>query len=172
MAGIFHKPTRRGLMTAVFAMLLPWVAGAADPGKETIGEMRVDLIFGTKGDLNVLGRSVAKVGAAEEKVLKGSKHLNFAKYAKLGSDRKPVLRGYENWAAPMGGSEEILLSFEPKSRIAKDAVKMDLEFWQRKQKVLKTDPVLRVGKRLYILGPNWRDGRLIIAIELLGLKPE
>ncbi len=151
-------------------LLLPGLAVAKDPGKDKIGEVKVDLIFGTNGDVGVLGRKVAGVGAAEEKVLKGSKHLSFAEYRKLGSDRKPVLRGYENWAAPMGGSEEILLSFEPKGQVGSNALKMDLEFWQRKQKVLKTDPVLRVGKRLYILGPKWRDGRLIIAIELLGLN--
>lgn len=172
MAGIFHVATRRGLLTGLLALLLPAAGAAEDPGKEPIGEVQVDLLFGTDGDLEVLGRTAAKVEAAEERVLKGSKHLRFGAYAKLGSDRRPVLRGYENWAAPMGGSEEILVSFEPKGRVGADAVKMDLEFWQRKQKVLKTDPVLKVGKRLYIVGPKWRDGRLIIAIELLGLKAE
>ena len=166
-----HRLTRRSLLMAGL-LLVPGVAFAADPGKETIGEIQVDLIFGTDGDLKVLGRPVSEIEAAEEKILKGSKHLRFARYAKLGTDRRPVLRGYENWAAPMGGSEEILLSFEPKGRVGTDAVKMDLEFWQRKQKVLKTDPLLQVGKRLYILGPKWRDGRLIIAIGLLGLKAE
>lgn len=171
MAKVLDTVLRAALLAA--ALLLPaGAAFAADPGKETIGEVQVDLIFGTDGDLKVLGRPVAKVGAAEEKVLKGSRHLRFARYARLGSDRRPVLRGYENWAAPMGRSEEILLSFEPKGRIGRDSVKVDLEFWQRKQKVLKTDPVLRVGQRLYIVGPQWRDGRLIIAIELLGLEAE
>lgn len=157
---------------AAAMMAVSGVGWAADPGKETIGEVKVDLIFGTDGDLKVLGRTVAKLGATEEKALAGSKHLHFAKYVKLGSDRKPILRGYENWAAPMGGSQEILLSFEPKGRVGDDALKMDLELWLRRQKVLKTDPVLRVGKRLYILGPKWRDGRLIISIELLELKAE
>lgn len=167
-----HEARHWRLMVVALLLVLPVAANAADPGKETIGELRVDLVFGTNGGLEVLGRTVAKVDAAEEKLLKGSKHLKFAHYGKLGSDRKPVLRGYENWAAPMSGSEEILLSFEPKGQVGDEALRMDLEFWQRKQKVLKTDPVLKVGKRLYILGPKWRDGRLIIVIELLGLKVE
>lgn len=167
-----HGISRRALLLAAVMMVAPGAGWAADPGKETIGEVKVDLIFGTDSDLGVLGRTVARLDAAEEKVLAGSKSLHFTRYGKLGSDRKPVWRGYENWAAPMGGSQEILLSFEPKGQVGTDALKMDLEFWQRKQKVLKTDPVLRLGKRLYILGPKWRDGRLIIAIELLRLESE
>ena len=40
------------------------------------------------------------------------------------------------------------------------------------RKVLRTDPVLEKGKRVYILGPKWRDGHLIITVELVDLIPQ
>ena len=47
---------------------------------------------------------------------------------------------------------------------------MDLELWQNKKMVLRTDPVLDKGKGVYILGPKWRGGHLIITVELVNLK--
>jgi hypothetical protein len=168
---------RRTLRMSWFlGVLAAWTLGgvstAKDPGKEPVGQIQVELIFGTDKNGSVLGSQGKPLEAGEEKRLKGSEHLKFAQYRSLGSVKREVLRGYENWAAPLGASEEILVSFEPKGRVGQRSVRMDLEFWQSRQKVLKTDPVLEVGKRLYILGPKWRDGRLIIAVELLGLKPQ
>mgnify|MGYP001827902605 CR=1 FL=1 len=163
-------------MSWVLGALVIWTLGgvsaAKDPGKEPVGQIQVDLIFGTDKDGSVLGSRGKRLGGDEEKRLKGSEHLKFGQYRFLGSAKREVLRGYENWAAPLGASEEILVSFEPKGRVGQRSVRMDLEFWQSRQKVLKTDPVMKVGKRLYILGPKWRDGRLIIAVELLSLKPQ
>ena len=156
---------------ALLALVLSGAAAAKDPGKEPVGRIRVDLIFGTNGEVSVLGRQGKALEKGEEKRLKGSKRLKFASYRTLGSVQREILRGYENWASPMGASEEILISFEPKGRVGHNSVRMDLEFWQSRQKVLKTDPVLEVGKRLYIRGPKWRDGWLIIAVELLELHP-
>lgn len=154
------------------ALVLSGVAVAKDPGKEPIGRIQVELIFGTNGEVSVLGRKTKVLDKEEEKRLNRSERLKFTSYRSLGLVRREILRGYENWAAPMGASEEILVAFEPKGRVGPKSVRMDLEFWQSRQKVLKTDPVLEVGKRLYILGPKWRDGRLIIAVELLDLEAQ
>ena len=153
------------------AVVLSGAAGAKDPGKEPIGRIQVDLIFGTNGKVSVLGRQGKALEKGEEKRLNGSKHLKFARYRALGSVRSEILRGYDNWASPMGASEEILVSFETKGRVGQNSVRMDLELWQSRQKVLKTDPVLELGKRLYIRGPKWRVGWLISAVELLELWP-
>jgi hypothetical protein len=47
---------------------------------------------------------------------------------------------------------------------------LDLEFWLSRKKVLKTDLVLEGDRPLYVLGPIWRSGRLIIAVSLAAGK--
>jgi hypothetical protein len=34
---------------------------------------------------------------------------------------------------------------------------------------LRWDRVFEVGKRVYLVGPKWRDGNLIITVELVNL---
>ena len=98
------------------------------------------------------------------------KDLHFKSYGLLGSDTKPIWRSYTNWASPMKGSDEILLSFEPNSEAEADGVKLDLELWQGNTKVMKTAYPFKTGKWLYIAGPEWRGGRLIVGVELLPLQ--
>jgi len=45
-----------------------------------------------------------------------------------------------------------------------------LEYWQSKKKVLTMNPTLTLGKPFYLLGPNWREGRVILAIEIVSLE--
>lgn len=154
------------------ALFPGWAGAGGDPGKETIGSLKAELIFATNKDVSVLGRSAKRLTDKEQARMEAAMRQKFKEYRKLGVDRKPILRGYENWTAPMSGSEEIMVSFEPKGRIGKDALRLDLELWQSKQKVLKTDPILRKGKLICILGPRWRGGRLIIVLELIDLLEE
>jgi len=149
-----------------------WAGGAEDPGQETIGTLKAEMIFATDGDPGVLGHSAKGLSAEERERMEASMGKKFKDYRRLGVDRKPILRGYENWSSPMSGSEELMVSFEPKERVGADALRLDMELWQSKQKVLKTDPVLRKGKQLYIVGPKWRGGQLIIVLELVDLLPE
>ena len=146
---------------------LAGVAWAEDPGKETIGTLKAEMIFATDGDPGVLGHSAKGLSAEEQERLEVAMRKKFKDYRRLGVDRKPILRGYENWSSPMSGSEELMVSFEPKERVGADALRLDMGLWQSKQKVLKTDPVLRKGKQLYIVGPKWRGGQLIIVVDLL-----
>jgi hypothetical protein len=43
---------------------------------------------------------------------------------------------------------------------------LDVELWLSRKKILKTDARLEGKRPLYILGPEWRGGRLIIAVAL------
>jgi hypothetical protein len=53
----------------------------------------------------------------------------------------------------------------------KDEVPLNLELWLSRKKILKSDISLRYGQPLYVLGPEWRSGRLIIAVELALKNP-
>ena len=140
---------------------------AEDSGKEKVGSLCATLYIGTDEDVVKLGKKVSMLDSAPEKRLRSIEKMRFKHYRKLGSDIQPVFRSYENWLAPLKPSEEILLSYESRGRSNDDGMRLDLELWQHKRKVMKTDPVLQKGRPLFSLGPKWRGGTLIIAVELV-----
>lgn len=149
---------------------MPLSAAPADPGKAQIGVLRVDLIFATNGDVTQAGENARILPDEQIRAVRKFKDLTFEHYRLVGGDEQPILRSYENWLAPLRPSKEILLSFEMRRRFDPDRLQLDLEYWQGKQKLLKTDPILRKGKPLFLLGPSWRGGRLIIMVKITELN--
>ena len=137
---------------------------------ETIGVMSVTLIFATNEDPKAAGDLAKEVAAAEVKKLQAIKELKFSHYRLMGSDTPDILKGYESWATPLRPSKEILVSFQPIKRAGDGKVQMVLEYWQSKRKIFSTNPTLLKGKTLYLLGPEWRKGRLILAVKIEKLK--
>lgn len=137
-------------------------AAQEDPGKTGIGQVSVTVYHATP-KRSEAGTVVEK--AVMESLQRETK-LNFPSYRKLGSDAQPLFRSYENWAQPLKPSDEVLVRFEARSRRQEEQVRVDLELWLSRKKILKTDAMLRPGKPLYVLGPEWRQGRLIIAVAL------
>ena len=161
----------------ILALAFFWAAGAGllaaqDPGKEAVARLRTVLLFGTNDDMSKVVPEAKAADNGHSLRMQLLKDLHFKSYGLVGSDTQPVWRSYTNWASPMKGSDEILLSFEPNSEAEADGVKLDLELWQGKSKVMKTDHPFKTGKWLYIAGPEWRGGRLIVGIELLPLAEE
>jgi hypothetical protein len=143
---------------------------AQDPGMEPIGSLGVELFYATNDDVKLAGDQAQEVAKDQVKALKAIKELSFNHYRRLGGDRPTILRGYESWATPLKPSKEILVSFQPIKREGPGKMQMVLEYWQSKRKVFSTNPVLTKGKSLYLLGPEWRKGRLILAVKVLNLK--
>ena len=82
-------------------------APADDPGLDEIGTIKTELIFGTNGDLTALGKDAKALPAKEQKRFQESTHIpRYKRFVSLGSDTKPILRGYKNWAAPMANSAD------------------------------------------------------------------
>jgi len=142
-----------------------------DTGKESVGTLKVSLIFGTNGDAGakVVGEKAVNPEPAQLEALTKLKAIKFKHFKVLGADIQPVFRSYENWAAPLKGSKELLLSFQPRGEAGEDTLQIDLEFWQSHKKIMKSGPILKKGKPLFILGPQWRGGRLLIVVELMSL---
>lgn len=141
-----------------------------DIGKDQIGKIKTTVYFGTDSSTENLEKHTTPVPEAELKKLRGIQKMSFKNYRTLGHDTRSVLRSYENWTSPLKPSEEIMLSFESRGRNDTGGLKLDLELWQDKRKVMKSDPLLYKGRPLLILGPKWRSGRLIIAVELIELS--
>lgn len=159
---------RQGFRLLMGLLLLPggWAIAQDDPGKAAIGKVNVKVYFGTDGDPSVVGPRFNPVSGEVEKQLRDASQLGFKHYRLLGGDEQPLLRSYENWAQPLKPSDEILVRFEARSRPTTDSARLDLEIWISRKKILKTDALLEGQKPLFIVGPEWRGGRLIIAVSL------
>lgn len=143
---------------------------AAQSGKSGVGQLKVSLFFGTNGDPAHAGDRASLVSKVVRDQFSQSNHLKFNHYRLLGEDVQPILRSYENWAAPLKPSEEILLSFQPRGNAGTDSIHLDLELWQSKKKIMKAGHVLYRAKPIFIMGPEWRGGRIIISVVLTELK--
>ena len=62
------------------------------------------------------------------------------------------------------------MKFEARSRPTPQSTHLDLELWLSRKKILKTDVLLEGDHPLLVLGPEWRGGRLIIAVSLAAEK--
>lgn len=143
-----------------------------DAGRDSVGELKVSLIFATNGDVTLAGKDLKEPSNFQLTALRGLQTIKFSHYRLLGEDQQPILRSYENWANPMKDSKEILLSFQPRGKPVDDHLKIDLEFWQSHEKIMKSGPTIKKGKPLFIQGPAWRGGFIVIAVELMSLKVE
>ncbi len=153
-------------MLAVAAVFSNIAVGQDDPGKTNMGRVAVTVYYATDGDPKVAGAKAAATSQETAKRLRGEERLRFKNYRTLGQDVQPLLRSYESWAQPLKPSDEILVRFEARSRPTAQATGLNLELWLSRKKVLKMDAQLEGKKPLFVLGPEWRGGRLIIAVAL------
>jgi hypothetical protein len=143
-----------------------------DPGKETIGRLATSVLLATDGDPAVAGRHAGEVTRDVAARLRETEHLRFAHYRLLGSETCGIYRSYENWSQPLAPSDEVLVRFEAQSGPLEPGLRLDLELWLSRKKILKTDVIVSGQRPVYILGPRWRGGRLIVAVALApGPKP-
>ncbi len=155
------------LILVAFALVAGGRASAQeDPGRSKVGKLEVTVYFATNGDPAAAGERAQEISEATQTRLRSEERLKFGHYRALGADKQAIFRSYENWAQPLKPSDEILVRFEARTQPEKDSVSLDLELWLARKKILKTDAVLQPGRPLYVLGPEWRGGRLIIAVAL------
>ena len=147
------------------------VVDAQDPGTEVIGQVRTEVLFGTNGPVSSLGDSVVSVSVGEKtRLRKVSKLEPYRNFVKLGSVEQNILKGYKSWAQPIRNSEALMVTFQPQAAIKESRkLRLDVEYWQKSKMALRWDRVFEVGKRVYLVGPKWRDGNLIVTVELVSL---
>lgn len=156
------------ILTLLAAIVGPAAAEVQDPGKEIVTRIAATVYHATDGDPAVAGEIARPVDAETERRLRADRHLSFKHYRALGRDIQPLYRSYENWAQPLKPSDEVLVRFEARSRPEPDRIRLGLELWLSRKQILKTDARLESDRPLFVLGPEWRGGRLIIAIAIAG----
>ena len=160
---------RRGLalLCGLLCGGLPgWLVAQEDPGKTVMGNVSVKVFYATDGDATAAGPKAATLEAATEQRLRNEAKLRFKHYRALGEDIQPLFCSYENWAQPLRPSDEVLVRFEARTRPSEKSTRLDLELWLSRKKILKTDVLLAGDRPLFVLGPEWRGGRLIVAVSL------
>lgn len=157
---------RQWIGMALMGLALPSAMAQEDPGRARIGTLRVTVFHGTDGDPKAAGERAKEVDAETVTRLQSEQKLRFKHYRMLGQDTQALLRSYESWAQPLKPSDEILVRFEAQGRPSKKTAILDFELWVSRKKIIKTDARLEGDRPMFVLGPEWRGGRLIIAVAL------
>jgi hypothetical protein len=161
---------RTWLMVGIASLMGSAVYGVEDSGRSEVGKVSVTVYHATNGDPKASGPKALSVGEEVAGRLRLDPRLRFKNYRLLGADIQPLLRSYESWAEPLKPSDEVLVRFEAQGRPTKNSAVLDLELWLARKKIIKTDARLAGDKPLFVLGPEWRGGRLIIAVALASGK--
>lgn len=154
------------IIAPMAVLLAGAVCAQEDPGKAKIARVSVTVYHATNGDPTAAGDKTVEVSPETAKRLSREQRLRFKSYRVLGQDTQPLLRSYESWAQPLKPSDEVMVRFEAQGRPTKKTAILDLELWLGRKKTVKTDARLEGNRPLYVLGPEWRGGRLIIAVAL------
>lgn len=138
-----------------------------DAGKVVIGKLETVLYYGT--DVEPAGevRELPELSEEQKSELAKLEKINFRHYRILGADTQNIYKSYINWAAPIRGSKEILLSFQPRGDVDGEKLQLDLEFWQARKKIIKHGPIMKVGVPLFIQGSRWKAGKVVIGVKWL-----
>ncbi len=139
----------------------------AERGRDVIGNVTVTVLHATNEEPRPLGCPTKALDQAAVEKLRKEPRLHFANYREVATDRKPLYRSYENWAQPFPQSDEVLLRFEAQARPSKEVTRLDMELWLSRKKILKTGAALSADRPLYILGPAWRGGNMILIVSLI-----
>lgn len=158
---------RRKWIIAALGIAVSGLAfGQEDPGKTKIALVCVTVYHATNGDPTAAGAKTKAVSRETRDRLRRDERLRFKTYRMLGQDTQALLRSYESWAQPLKPSDEVMVRFEALGHPTKETAILDLELWLARKKTVKTNARLEGDRPLFVLGPEWRGGRLIIAVAL------
>ncbi len=147
-------------------LLVPSGPALAERGRDIIGEVTVTLVHACDHPADDSLTKFKRLDEATAQRLAKDPRLKFANYRILGGDTKPLFRSYENWAKPIANSDDILVRFEAQARPSRELTRLDTELWISHKKILKTGAALTQETPMYVLGPEWRQGRMIVIIAL------
>ncbi len=159
-----HSPKILGkIATTLFAVafLIASISSTSaqqSPDAKQDGQIWGALFFGTNGEVEEATEGKAK--AITDRLRKAFDETHFQL---LGEHTQAIFSEYESWVVP---SKDIFLKIDSKGP-AKDGegINLHLQVWREKNVLVKTDVVLRKDP-IFIRGPKWGDGYLILAIEL------
>lgn len=157
---------RAWMMSCLSAVTVVMASTAEDPGQAKVAMLKVAVYFASDEDPAKTCPKALPVSEETAKRIASDERLVFKHYRLLGEETQPLLRSYESWAQPLKPSDEVLVRLEAQGPSTADNVVLDIELWLARKKILKADARLERDKSLFMLGPEWRGGHLIIAVSL------
>jgi hypothetical protein len=161
---MFRRAWMMFCLSAALAVMAP---AAGDPGQTRVATLKVAVYFASDADPAKIVPKALPVSEETAKRIASDERLVFKHYRLLGEDTQPLLRSYESWGEPLKPSDEVLVRLEAQGPASADSVVLDVELWLARKKILKADARLERDKPLFMLGPEWRGGHLIIAVTLV-----
>lgn len=153
-------------MLSIYAACAVMAHAVDDPGQTRVAMLNVAVYFASNDDPAKVIPKALPVSEETAKRIASDERLVFKHYRLLGEDTQPLLRSYESWGQPLKPSDEVLVRLEAQGPPTADNVVLDVELWLALKKILKVDARLERDKPLFMLGPEWRGGHLIIAVSL------
>lgn len=95
--------------------------------------------------------------------MKKVEKLQFPTYRLIGAVSEDVLKEYESWVLP---SEVFFIKLDSLGRDEEGALNATLNIWQQKNVLLKASMKLRKGRPMFVRGPKWGEGYIVIALLL------
>lgn len=133
---------------------------------ETVGQLKGTIIYAVN-EKDSKSAEVPEVTGLLKKAINSDASLKHNYYHELGNDQKEISRADENWLHPIQNSDQLKLRYDCKTATEKGVV-LTISFWQENKKIFSTEPfTLSKEAPLIISGPDWREGKLLIAVELL-----
>jgi hypothetical protein len=86
------------------------------------------------------------------------------RYTLVAQHTETILKDYESWVVP---GKELFLKIDSRGPAGGGGTRIDLQVWSGDKILVKTDAVLRPDRLLFVAGPSWRGGRLLIAVSQL-----
>ncbi|MCF6311291.1 MAG: hypothetical protein L3J39_02465 [Verrucomicrobiales bacterium] len=122
------------------------------------GKIWAALIFATPEKINTTAHT-----ADQKTITRLSKAFTGKNFQLLGEHTQHIFSEYESWVVP---SKDLFLKIDSKGPTGNnDGVNLHLQLWRDKNVLLKTDVILR-QQPIFITGPKWGKGQLIMVIEL------
>lgn len=122
------------------------------------GEIWAALIYATPEKITTTSHTADKKIIAQL-----SKAFTGKNFQLLGEHTQHIFSEYESWVVP---SKDLFMKIDSKGPTNNnDGVNLHLQLWREKNVILKTDVILR-QQPIFITGPKWGKGQLIMVIEL------
>lgn len=122
------------------------------------GQVWAALIFATSE-----ANKASKNEAIQKTITQLGKAFPGKSFQLLGEHTQQIFSEYESWVVP---SKDLFLKIDSKGPTKKnDGVNLHLQLWREKNVLLKTDVILR-KEPIFITGPKWGKGQLIMVVEL------
>lgn len=132
----------------------------ANPDAKQDGKIWGALFFATDSEVKAGKEITPQAKTIAERLGKAFEERH---YQVLGEHTQAIFSEYESWVVP---SKDIFLKIDSKGPAEEGkGINLHLQLWRDKNVLLKTDVVLR-DTPIFIRGPKWGKGYLIMAIEL------